>query len=297
MNHPIHWLYQQYDGVVETGNVWCYLCGSVCTEQHAVKAAIADTFNSHFLCLAPSSPFVCDACAWYFDRSAGHPDFYKMSLIVEEYHWHNWQRDQMKLSISDWLKFGISTNAYLVCSLTKKKHILLQAPMNVKGSRVLAVQVEEQVAHVDQAVWALLNQAFMRLLDLGHNKSEALSGDLYSNTLRKHGQIKEAMLHSDMLAPYRGSPALTLLSYVTIVDKAQSESEVSAHDTTTNNQPEAETAGHGSRSGVGRVDGDTSRLQKQIPHGHLDAGRDQHRGDSQNDDQSGSLSQSPLWEI
>ncbi len=286
--HPIHWLYAQCVSAIPSGQAQCYLCGTSCTEQYPVAKGIADTFNSHFLCKVPSSSWLCAACQWYFDSKAGHPDFRKMSLIVAQGAWHNWQRAEMKTEIGLWVSHGLETDTYLVCSLSKKKHILLQAPLNAKGTKLLAIQVEERIAYVDQSTWQLMNRSFMRLLELGHNKGEILSGQLYGNTLRKHGQIKEAMSHSQMLDPYRNSAQLELLSYVTIVEKGE--------------DIERDQPGSGDGSGIpgslatqSSMESDRPRVQIQVQDGHLDASRDQRssvRTDEQHVDE---VSQQPLW--
>lgn len=290
MNHPIHWLYSQHGGAQSETSLRCYLCGAwSAQERYPVAKGIADTFNSHFLAKAPSSPWLCAACHWYFNDKS-HPDFRKMSLIVAEQRWHNWQRTDMKTEIGIWLSAGLEADAYLVCSLSKKKHILLQAPLNTAGAKMLAVQVEEQIAYLDYSAWEYLDRRFMALLALGHNKGEILSSNLYGNTLRKHGRIDDALRFSAELEPYRNSAALDLLSYVTIIDK-ESEETLDASNT----RRTAATPEHGSGSAVGGLDADRRRIQSAVPHGHLDAVRDQHSGRRPHDDEPGPVSQPSLW--
>jgi hypothetical protein len=148
MNTAISWLYQQFQASPPTGMLTCYLCGACCEDRYSVKAGIADTFNSHYLAACPSSPYLCAACQWYFDGKANHPDFRKMSLIVAERNWQHWRREDMKTELGLWLAHGLEADAYLVVSLSKKKHILLQAPLNTAGTKLLAIQVEEQVDRV-----------------------------------------------------------------------------------------------------------------------------------------------------
>lgn len=221
LNSPLHWLYAQYVGVVPSGNASCYLCGTNCPEQYSTTKSIADTFNSHFLAHCPSSSWMCAACSWYLDGKASHPDFRKMSLLVYRTEWMNWPREQMKSDIERWLVSGLDTDAFLVVSLSKKKHILLQAPLNAAQSCHLAIQVEEQVAHVDLTIWRQINMPFLQLLALGHGKGEVLSGNLYSSTLRKHGCYAEALFLSQQLEMWRNSPQIELLSYVTILQEKE----------------------------------------------------------------------------
>ena len=221
ITHPIHWLYSQFVGSVSLGNAACYLCGAACSTEYTVTKGIADTFNSHYLAKAPSSPVLCAACWWYFNEKDRHPEFRKMSLVVRRDSWQNWPRDAMKTNITRWLTDGLGADSYLVVSLSKKKHILLQAPMNAQGSHELAIQVEEQVAHVRLEDWQQIDNAFMALLALGHGKGEILSGDLYGQTLKRHGRLAEALMYSQQLEPWRKSPQIELLSYVTIVDKGE----------------------------------------------------------------------------
>lgn len=248
---------------------------------------IAETFNSHYLCRCPSSPWLCAPCQWYFDSKAGHPDFRKMSLIVHEQGWINWQRTDMKTEIGLWLSHGLEVDAYLVVSLTKKKHILLQAPLNSKRTKVLSIQIEEQQAHIDQTTWGIMNHSFMALLALGHNKGEILSGDLYGNTLRKHGQLKEALLHSRMLEPYRNSAALQLLSYTTIVEKESEGTDDRRGENGASRQSNEVT-----QVGMG---GDRQRLQIQVPSRDMAAIRGTGGKRRTHDEHPDGVSQSSLW--
>lgn len=271
MSSPQQWLYQQFVGEIPTGEARCYFCGASCPALHPTAKGIAETFNSHFLARCPSSPWLCHACRWYFDSKSlpAHPDFRKMSLIVQRTSYQNWERTSMKPFLEHFLSEGLSDDAFLVVSLSKKKHILLQAPLNAQGTKLLAIQVEEQIAHVDQSTWNLLNHSFMALLGLGHNKGEILSGNLYASTLRKHGQIRDALNHSAMLAPYRSGAALELLSYVTIVEKEEKD------DATIRGDGVDRPGGAALES---RVESDRQRVQSEAPHGHLDASRNQRGG-------------------
>jgi len=217
IHHPLHWL---YPGIVEPGVALCYLCGDACNLHASVANALADTFNSHYLAHAPHSTGVCSACWWYFNDK-DHPEFRKMSLVVSPTTWKNWSRELMKNDIEQWLQNGLDADSYLVVSLSKKKHILLQAPLNAQGSRELAIQIEEQVAHVSLGTWQTIRIPFMGLLALGHGKGEILNGNLYASNLMKHGQIAEAMSYSGELGHWRNSPLIELFSYVTIVDKKE----------------------------------------------------------------------------
>lgn len=194
-----------------------------------------------------------------------------MSLIVRQDIWRNWPRDAMKSNITQWLSRGLDDDAYLVVSLSKKKHILLQAPMNAKGSRELAIQVEEQVAHVSFAQWLYIDNAFMSLLRLGHNKGEILSGDLYGATLKKHGRIVEALMLSNKLEPWRKSPQIELLSYVTIFEKGQDVDgfEDRAGNSATIREGARDTA-HSIAPASSRVVRNRQRVPQQVQDGHLE---------------------------
>ncbi len=173
----------------------------------------------------------------------------------------------MKQDITRWLVDGLDEDSYLVVSLSKKKHILLQAPMNAAGSRDLAIQVEEQVAHVRLGDWQLINRMFMSLLLLGHGKGEILSGDLYGQTLRKHGRLAEALMYSQQLEPWRKSPQIELLSYVTIVDKGET---IVDGNGTNRSIPEG-TGNHASSSGTApsRLERDRQGVSEQVSDGDL----------------------------
>jgi len=177
----------------------------------------------------------------------------------------------MKADIVRWLSDDLDNDAYLVVSLSKKKHILLQAPMNAKGSRELAIQVEEQVAHMTLSEWQHIDNAFMALLRLGHNKGEILSGNLYGQTLRKHGRIVEALMWSNELEPWRKSPQIELLSYVTIFEKGH---EIDGDGTTTGNSAIIrEGTGYQADSinlASGRVERHRQRVPQQVPDGDLE---------------------------
>jgi hypothetical protein len=238
---------------------------------HTVAKGIADTFNSHYLARVPSSPFICAACWWYFNGKE-HPEFRKMSLIVRQDMWQNWPREAMKADITRWLTDGLEADSYLVVSLSKKKHILLQAPLNAAGSHELSIQVEEQVAHVQRWRWQVMDNAFMSLLHLGHNKGEILSGDLYGQTLRKHGRITEAMRYSQELEVWRKSPQIELLSYVTIYEKGQ---DIDGSEDKSGGNADQLRAGTGDQAGSvnpaqGRVERHRQRVPKQVPDGDLE---------------------------
>ena len=192
LNTSISWLYRQCVGDPPQGPSFCYLCGARCPAAYTVAKGLADTFNSHSLAHVPSSPSLCAACQWYFDSQVLHPEFRKMSLVVSPTSWRNWQRETMKHDIFSWLTQGLEDQTYLVISLSKKKHILLQAPLNVAGSHTLSIQIEEQVAHFSLEDWLYIDERFTGLLALGHGKGEILRGDLYSSRLRKHGRLGEA---------------------------------------------------------------------------------------------------------
>jgi len=292
MNHPIHWLYQQFIGGLPETALRCYLCGAWSAEErYPLAKGIADTFNSHYLAQCPSSLWLCAACQWYFDGKAGHPDFRKMSLYIGKDGWEDWQRPLMKPLINHWLRYGLPFDMYLACSLSKKKHILLQAPLNAHGTKMLAIQVEEQVAHLDYATWEYMDRRFMALLRLGHNKGEILSGDLYGNTLRKHGQVGQALALSQQLAPYRESADLELVSYVTIIDK---EKEDGGTDTGPTGDGDHQDSSHAPQS---RVESDQPGIQEPLPHGHLDAGGDERSSVRQDEQHAGEISQPALWQV
>ncbi|SRR6266487_649556 len=258
MSDAVRWLYQQHVGTLPQTSLRCYLCGAWSAEErYPVARGLADTFNSHYLAACPSSPWLCAACQWYFDSKAGHPDFRKMSLMVWESGWKQWERADMKQDIADTLRIGTGEDVYLVCSLSKKKHILLQAPLNSQGTRQLAIQVEEQQVFLGQTTWENLDRAFLTLLSMGHNKGEILSGNLYSNTLRKHGRLEYALWLSEQLEWCRNSALLDLLSYVTIVDKEGTDGPTEA----------ARNGGEIAKSGLHT---DQPGLQVEVP--HLDLG-------------------------
>jgi hypothetical protein len=249
MNNSTTWLYRQYLGILPQGSALCYLCGTPCPETHSVAKSIADTFNSHAFAQCPSSPYLCAACQWYLNGKAGHPDFRKMSIIVQRETWRSWERTAMKQDIGCWLEGELDQDAYLVISLTKKKHLLLQAPLNLASSHTLAIQIEERVAYLTRSDWQEMDTAFMTLLGLGHSKGEILSGELHTAMLRKHGDLRTALLTSQQLDVWRGSPQLDLLSYVTL----QQEKE----DIQSDNDPRTEPGGGRTRVLPAR-DGDPS---------------------------------------
>lgn len=299
MNNPLHWLYQQSSQCITCGSEQCYLCGHDCTDSHSVAKGIADTFNSHVLAQRRSSAYLCDACAWYLDSKAGHADYRKMSLVVTEHTWRNWRRTEMKADIARWLKDGLEDDAYLVCSLSKKKHILMQSLLNARGSRQFAVQVEEQIAHVDFATWLSIETAFMGLLEMGHGKGEILSGNLYANTLRKHGRLMEAMRLSQQLDPWRDSPLIELYSYTTILD--EKEEATDDRSGRRDSSIDGRTAGnatdrYSSPPAHGGVEEHRSRVQEPVSSGNMAAVRGTHQRVSTYDRDVTSVPQPSLWD-
>jgi hypothetical protein len=274
INHPIHWLHSQFVRLEPSGSKHCYLCGSLCTDEYTVQKGIADTFNSHYLARFPSSPVLCVACWWYFNDKKEHPDFRMMSLVVCRNSWQNWPRETMKADMTKWLEHGLEHDAYLAVSLSKKKHILLQAPMNAASSRELAIQVEEQVAHLSLSEWQHMDDLFMKLVLLGHNKGEILSGDLYGQTLKKHGHFKEALMYSNELEEWRKSPQIELLSYVTIVDRGEQINDGSGIEpsggSTTGIREGAGDQANSSSPAPRRVERNRQRVSQQVSNGDLE---------------------------
>lgn len=295
----LHWLFQQTGNAVEAGVEACYLCDADCTQAHHVGKAIADTFNSHFLARRRSSSYLCDACAWYLDSKAGHPDFRKMSLIVAEHSWRQWQRSEMKADIERWLRDGLEEDGYLVVSLTKKKHILLQAPLNAGGvPSGLAIQVEEQVAYVGAASWQQITHPFTALLALGHGKGEILSGELYAHTLRKHGRLSEAFQWSKQLDQWRNSALIELYSYVTILEERENKQDGSGGgDRTLSERSGDATNRYRSTTLAGGLEIDRFRLQKPVPGRDLETIRGAHSHGSEDDSESPGISQQTLWDV
>lgn len=288
MNQSIQWLYSQTQPQLNNGTetMQCYLCATSCSEQHTVTRGLADTFNSHYLAGCPTSLYLCDACQWYFDNKAGHPEFRKMSLIVERTTWQNWPREQMKDDILHALQCGVEEDCYLVVSLTKKKHVLLQAPMNAARSKALAIQIEEQVAHLNLATWQLIEKPFMALLDLGHGKGEILSGNLYGQTFKKHGQWQHALLLSNALEQWRNSPQIELYSYVTIIEKETQEDVGQQPTTNAGDGTRTISAGtrdqkDSSRTASRRVERHRQRVPEQVPNGNLENVRGESGGSGQ----------------
>jgi hypothetical protein len=210
-----------------------------------------------------------------------------MSLIVCRNSWQNWARDSMKQDIARWLRDGLEQDSYLVVSLTKKKHILLQAQINSATSRFLSIQLEEQVAHVTFDTWQQIETPFLRLLQLGHGKGEILSGNLYANTLRKHGQLAEALALNSALRPWRSSPQIELYSYVTLVEK-----EVAPHDGTGTTGGATTSVSAGTRDtqdssivASGRVERHRQGISEQVSDGNLENVRGKSGGSKQDYEQ------------
>lgn len=289
----LHWLYQQSGGVVLPGDDTCYLCGQSCAPGHAVKHAIAETFNSHWRAQCRSSNVLCAACAWYLDSKAGHPDYRKMSLVVQARTWRNWQRAEMKADIERWLTQGLEAASYLVVSLTKKKHLLLQAPLNAAGiPSGLAIQVEERVAYIGASSWQQIAQPFMALLALGHGKSEILSGDFYASTLRKHGRLSEVMRLSKQLDQWRDSALMDLYSYVTLVEERQTQQDDGDGRKRAGDAEDRRSVS----TAPGGMEIDQPGLQESVPGRNLATIRGTHRHRQPDDGQPASISQQTMWD-
>lgn len=292
----LHWLYQQSGGMALPGDDTCYLCGQSCAPGHVVKHAIAETFNSHWRAQCRSSNVLCAACAWYLDSKAGHPDYRKMSLVVQARTWRNWQRSEMKADIERWLTQGLEAASYLVVSLTKKKHLLLQAPLNAGGiSSGLAIQVEERIAYASASSWQQIAAPFLALLTLGHGKSEILSGQLYAHTLRKHGRLSEVIRLSKQLDQWRDSALIELYSYVTIVEEKEQIQDDRRGDT-----DRTESGDAADRRSVsiapGGLEIDQPGLQIAVPGRNLATIRGTYRHRQSDDSDTSGISQQTLWD-
>lgn len=105
-------------------------------------------------------------------------------------------------------------------SLAKKKHLLPLASVNppTPSGCPFGVQVELDRVSLSKTEWATLAGAFDALLDLGFLKGEILSGNYSAHSLRKIGPTKH-FRHEAIIAGYRPSALLTLVSYVTMLDE------------------------------------------------------------------------------
>jgi hypothetical protein len=306
MDRPQSWLFAQAGGTVQEGPAICYLCGRACGMTYPVGNGIAETFNSHWLARCRSSAWLCAACAWYLDGKADHPDFRKMSLVVSPSSYRVWQRADMKADLARWLVAGLEEDCYLVVSLTKKKHLLLQAPPNARGARTLAIQVEEKLAYVDAASLAAVEQPFLALLALGHAKGEILSGELFTSVLRKHGRLREALHWSKQLERWRSSALLELYSYTTILDEQDKKGPLDDDESGPGGRSVAGSTG-GSAGGDAPAHGGVSstfcdlevgrpRLQSDIPGGNLATIRGAHCDCCADDGNAPGISQPALWD-
>lgn len=220
-----HWLYHAArQKTPPAGEHPCLFCGFHHSEPTPVSQVIGDTFTNHGMCRVPGSPHVCPACTHYFTtrwRVLGHKkdaEYRLQSLRVHKDSWLVWKRQDMRRDIEGWLHAGQPGGVYVI-SLAKKKHLLPLAVVNPPG-RSFTVQVEEEKVRLDPMAWPGISRAFDALLALGFLKSEILSGSYSAFSLRKAGATAH-LEHDRVIAPFRPSGILTLLSYVTLLEKSE----------------------------------------------------------------------------
>jgi hypothetical protein len=216
-----HFLYRAATGrTVAPGPHSCLFCGLACAESVPASQVIRDTFTNHGMCRCPRSTRVCQACDHYFNYrwEVGQKylsEYRKHSHKVTAAAWESWQREDMRADIERWLREGCP-ECVLVAALSKKKHCLPLAPINLPG-RSFAVQLEEETVQVPAGAWTSLAAAFDRLLALGLTKGAILSGQYHHAALRKSGDVAEVLRLDRAVAPWRPSGLLTLLSYITVL--------------------------------------------------------------------------------
>lgn len=226
--YPTHMLYHAATGKgFASGSALCCLCGYGTAETVPIETVIRDTFTNHGMCRCPSSRVVCLACNHYFNHRWLPEGFKKsaeyrlLSLIATPGGWHSWQRNQMRADIETWLRDGNPGGVFVV-ALSKKKHLVPLATVNPPGGRHFTVQVEEERVRVGPDLWRSPDEAFQALLSLGCFKGEILSGNYSAHTVRKVG-FASIRAHDRRVQPFRGGGMLTLVSYVTVLEKEAEE--------------------------------------------------------------------------
>lgn len=224
-----HLLYRAATGrAVVPGPLVCTLCGCSCATGVPVGEVLLDTFTNHSLCRAPSSRSVCPACVHYFQYrwEAGQKylaEYRKHSHRVMASGWQSWSRADMRRDLEGWLTGGVPEMCVLVVALSKKKHCLPLAAVNPAGTRFLTVQVEEERVRVSPVDWLAVVRPFDGLLARGFGKGEVLTGQYLADSLRRAGV---GWRDDDrLLAPWRPSGLLSLVSYVTLTSVSEGEGE------------------------------------------------------------------------
>lgn len=222
--YPTHFLYRATTGKrVEVGDLTCLLCGCSCgTDCVLALQVLRATFTNHGMARCSASDMVCPACNHYFNyrwlpEGFKKPAEYRLlSMRVFADRMEPWPRLAMRGDLETMLREGCP-ECLLIVSLSKKKHLLPLSPVNAAG-RVFSIRVEEETVELSSGAWFRAAYAFDSLVALGMPKGAILAGNYHHVALRKTS-LAEVLRWDAVLAPWRPSAFLTLLSYVTVTEE------------------------------------------------------------------------------
>ncbi|NJL03188.1 MAG: hypothetical protein HC910_22420 [Spirulinaceae cyanobacterium SM2_1_0] len=216
---------------------FCYLCGNSGATRPLKLAA---SFTAHSAARAPHSDRLCNRCdapingseklLWYWHGAKSKwSRLWGRSLtrlyladrlvcpVIEGSHTERGKafpivRDlPTRAQMRGWLLEPPEPPFTIVIAESGQKHILPWA-IEARDRDYFPVQLELDVIWVRRAEFAAIAACFESLMTMGFSKTEILSGEYHSDRLTRVYPHHEA--HEDVVAPYRGSRLLALVSHV-----------------------------------------------------------------------------------
>lgn len=213
----------------------CYLCGQPATKPLKLK----DSFTAHSVARTPSSNLICDRCEWSINLRCFYfnPNKQKWGkLFSRNWSWvfqgeklisptingtHTEGKDTLEIvselptrsQIRDWLLNPPEPPFTIAIAESGQKHILFLA-QEAYDRNLFPVQFELDSLHLNRQEFAKLLKIYECLMQLEFSKTEIDSGDYRSDRLMKNLEAWEPL--ESVIAPYRGSRLLQLISYVAI---------------------------------------------------------------------------------
>lgn len=301
----LHWIYAQRTVAdasawrpTEGGPAICWHCGLACPDgapSQPTRKAVPDTYTEYDVVRANQSPLVCPACASYF---SGVKDLVSYSQWLTPTLRRRWEREAMRADLESLFTRADPLDEpcilAIVSSPMKRKHVLPRAPVTTSGAHA-GVQFDADTIWLTPAEWQAITTPFDALRQMGHSKTELLTGRLHPVALQRDivaGRLAEVLDLMGQLDRWRGSSQLTLVAYVSPggdlthpIEEATSRER--GHD-------DARTGRGAAPRGLGRHQ---PRLQSEIPARHLESGAESGSGAGAHDQRPGNVLQPALFDL
>ncbi len=215
----------------------CCLCGSIGDWQYSTNELLSKYFTSRTLCKCPDSSFVCDRCNWvlkgrvWFWNAAknkwsdlpvrGITVLYSKNELLfprlleprteRGKTWPVIESLALRSQIREWLLSPPEPPFTIAITESGQKYVLPWAQEGLDRD-FFPVQFELDSVWIHRAEFTDLLQHYESLMGLGFSKTEIDSGQYHSDRLMS--AISTYGQHEAIVAPFRGSRLLALVSHV-----------------------------------------------------------------------------------